>query len=77
MLIERGAEVNSEDAWGKTPLLIAIEQDTPLLAELLLKKGAGDVNDNGDRKKLIGCARERGRQEILRLLEENGWRTND
>jgi ankyrin repeat protein len=40
LLLEKGAEVDPEDSYGRTPLLLAAENGHEAVVRLLLEKGA-------------------------------------
>ena len=44
LLLQNGAEINSKNASGKSPLFVAIENGDLLMVEFLLQNGA-DAND--------------------------------
>jgi hypothetical protein len=70
LLIQWGADVNSMDPSGKTPLFIAVSSDhrTPEMVQLLLRYGADkEINDHLGRTVL---ALAQGSPQIAALLEE-------
>jgi ankyrin repeat protein len=76
LLIESGANVNAKDNHGFTPLHFAAQEHEPEIARILLGKGA-DANirdEDGNSVLWRAVASARGRDDIIRLLVENGAR---
>ena len=76
LLINRNVRVNTRSDFG-TPLLSAISEKLPKIAKLLIEKGA-DPND-GDASgatPLYYALREKGYDEVVRLLIERGANVN-
>lgn len=72
LLIERGAEVDSEDCEGRTPLSIAAAMGHEAVVWLLLRNGADiDLEDRHDQTPL-SHASENGHEALVRLLLEEG-----
>lgn len=72
-LLGHGADVDSLDEKGKTPLHVAAERNTTTgVVEMLLKYGS-DINrvDNFGKTPLF-YAKRNGRTKVARYLEENG-----
>lgn len=69
-LIEMGAEINTEDIEGITPLRIAVNMGNYEIAKCLLENGA--VLD----KRLLKAACKRENRDLLHLLVEFGAREN-
>jgi ankyrin repeat protein len=71
LLLDKGADVNSVDYRGYTPLMQAAYCDdaSPELIRLLLAKGA-DINAKGEGETPLSLAAKRGETEITRLLRE-------
>jgi len=72
LLVDEGADVNSRNEKGQTPLHFAVLFDHIEKAELLINAGA-DVNakDKSDRTPL-DIAVDRGYTEIVELLRKHG-----
>jgi ankyrin repeat protein len=72
LLLENGADVDSKDSSGRTPLLWAIENGHKAVVELLLEKGANvDSKDSGGRTPLLWAA-ENGDKAVVELLLKKG-----
>ena len=78
-LIEKGADVNQEDAEGYTALMLASREGYKKIVELLLENGA-DVNVRGYEMHYnmtaLHYASIRGDEEIVKLLIEKGAKVN-
>jgi ankyrin repeat protein len=71
-LVRRGADVDHRGPDGRTPLIIAIENDDRLMTKLLLSRGA-DVNlQDAAGRRPLAVATPLGNQAIIRLLRKNG-----
>ena len=46
LLAEQGADVDTENKQGATPLLVAVKEDKPKVVELLLSLGAEEDVEN-------------------------------
>lgn len=66
LLLEAGADINAKDIWGATPLLTALYDVRPDIAELLIAAGA----DLGDGAALLGA--DSGEPRIFSLLLARG-----
>jgi len=72
LLARHGARFDVVDANGKTPLLLAIEQERPALVKQLILHGA-DVNQPGrDGTRPLTAANRLGAERIAQLLKANG-----
>lgn len=68
-LISNGADVNHTTSDGDTPLIIAAEQESAIVAELLLKNGADKSIKNNNGKIALDFAEMAGSQELINLLK--------
>ena len=69
--IEKGADVNIQDEYGNTALIIAILYNTLEIAELLLKAGADrNIKDNYC-KTVLGMAKLVASKEMVELFLDN------
>jgi len=69
-LIKHGAEVNSSDNMGLTPLMCAVENGDYEIVKLLLESGA-DINaKRKDKKDALKIAQEKKNDEIIKFLSE-------
>jgi len=76
LMFERGAELERSDHWGRTPLLVAVEDGAMRVLEALLEMGADPfVHDEQDRSALH-LAAEESHAEVLRLLLRLGLDVN-
>jgi hypothetical protein len=72
LLISKGADVNSKNNSGNTPLLVAISGGNKEMVSLLISKGA-DVNSmNNLGKTPLVLAKNLGKTDIAELLTTNG-----
>ena len=70
MLLEKGADINSTDSSGNTPLIRAAKDNQKAIVRLLLENGALiSAVDNGG-KTALHWAQIRNYKEIVRLLQE-------
>ncbi|TRX89494.1 hypothetical protein FHL15_009663 [Xylaria flabelliformis] len=72
LLIEKGADVESEDSYGYTPLHIAAENGHQEIVQLLIEKGANVESANRSRQTPLLKAVQSRHQEIMKLLIEKG-----
>ncbi|QOJ78899.1 ankyrin repeat domain-containing protein [Infirmifilum lucidum] len=71
-LLDRGADVNTRDKYGWTPLHYAADGGHLEVARLLLDRGA-DVNTrDNDGRTPLDLARAMGHKEVVELLESVG-----
>lgn len=69
-LLKNGADVNYKGGCLlETALTLAVYSDNINVVRLLLEKGADVNEENGDGKTALDIAREKGYDEIVRLLE--------
>ena len=72
LLLEKGAEIEAKDNYGRTPLSWAAENGHEATVKLLLEKGAEiEAKDNYGRMPL-SWATENGREATVKLLLEKG-----
>ncbi len=71
-LIRAGADLNAKDAYGSTPLNVAVTFDKPEVARLLLEAGADPGITNNEGSTPLHVAALFGYQELARILLENG-----
>ena len=75
ILLKNGADVNYQDPYGSSPLIIAIKNDNSVILNLLLQYGA-DVNKEGndgtnlEMKTPLDYANEKNNKEILAILSK-------
>ena len=70
-LVSRGADVNAEDPMGWTPLIFAAFFGQTDVARFLIEKGANiDAVDSRTDKDAMAFAKEKGHDDIVKLLEE-------
>lgn len=69
-LIEHHANVNLADKEGETPLMLAVDADSPETVQLLLKAGATSKPRDQDGHTAID--RAKGNAEMLNLLQDRG-----
>lgn len=73
-LLDDGADVNSVDEWGETPLMWAARGGWPEMALLLLERGADADAQNEEDDTALTLANRFGNTEVAKLL----WRrTNE
>ena len=76
LLIESGADLNAKDSHGFSPLHFAAQEHLPDIARILVGRGADPnaVDDDGNSVLYRAIHSARGRDEIARLLLDNGAR---
>lgn len=74
LLLSKGAEVNLQDAAGKTALMKAILQDVPAVMQKILQHGADVTLVDVDGNVALNYAAELGDRECVRLLVKEGKR---
>ena len=71
-LLEKGADIDAQDRYGRTPLMAAVSINNLEVAEILLKKGAnpnlGDING----VTALRMARNSRHPDMIKLLKEFG-----
>lgn len=71
-LIEEGADVNSTNVYGTTPLILASWEGHVEIVKLLLEKGANVNSADNVRSTPIHKASEKGHIEVAKLLIKEG-----
>ena len=72
LLLEKGAEVDPKDSYGRPPLLLAAENGHEAVVRLLLDKGAKVDSEDIYGQTLLPWVAQSGHQAIVTLLLENG-----
>ncbi len=69
-----GADINSKDYFGKTPLILAASRGDFELVHLLFKYGASATMNTKDRygKSALDYAKENGHEKIILILKDYG-----
>ncbi len=70
-LLEKGADINAQNACGDTPLMLAVEQGNKEIAELLIAQGADMDMQDIDGVTALHTAVHQEQTEILKLLLHN------
>jgi ankyrin repeat protein len=79
LLVKRGVDINAQDEYGRTAIIMAIEEDWAGTAwvEYLIENGADfNILDN-DSDSALDIAKYRGRTDIVELLLTNGAKGKD
>jgi ankyrin repeat protein len=76
LLVESGADLGAKDSHGFTPLHFAAQEYLPEIARILVGRGADPnaVDEDGNSALHRAISSARGRDDIARLLLENGAR---
>jgi serine/threonine-protein phosphatase 6 regulatory ankyrin repeat subunit A len=74
LLLEKGADPESKDASGQTPLRWAVEKGHVAVARLLVEKGADPESKDVSGQTPLRRAAEKGHVAVARLLVEKGAR---
>jgi ankyrin repeat protein len=73
LLLEKGAELESKDKSGRTPLSRAAADGREAVVKLLLEKGAElESKDLGDGRTPLSWAAANGHEAMVKLLLEKG-----
>ena len=70
-LIEKGADVNAQNAMGATCLIYAVNFNRPEIAKMLLKKGADTTTKDNRGNTAMDHAKIQGSPELIGLLENH------
>lgn len=73
LLLDKGADVNAVNVWGRTPLMLAAFWGTPSLIKLLLNSGADPDLRDQDGLTALETAQKKGKYaniEVVNLLKE-------
>ncbi|TMW69405.1 hypothetical protein Poli38472_001561 [Pythium oligandrum] len=74
--VENSADVNAADSSGETPLIIAVDEEHPVVLQFLLEKGADvDGKAAGGDTALIGAV-ELKNENIVNILLDHGANLN-
>ena len=68
MLLDKGAEPNKADIWGRTSLHYAAMYDKKEMAKLLLDHGADGNKADEDGKTPLSHAIEKGHQDVVKIM---------
>ena len=67
-LLDAGANVNSQNSEGYTPLMLAVKRGRTEAVKKLIEAGADSGIQGFDRKNALDIAREHKRSDLLPLL---------
>lgn len=68
-MLARGQDLNQRDEWGRTPLIVALQQDQAAVAEWLMRRGADpSATDAWGRTALLVAAQLRNTAAVESLL---------
>jgi ankyrin repeat protein len=70
LLLEYGADPNTQDEYGDTPLHKAASEGRVEVVELLLVYGADPTVKDEDGRTPLDLARVKGRREVVSVIEE-------
>jgi len=70
LLIEKGADVNAKDNYGRTPLYVAAWKGQVNFVTMLLKKGADPGIATNEGKTPLRIAQDSGHTTIAKILSE-------
>ncbi|KAJ6051209.1 hypothetical protein N7499_010572 [Penicillium canescens] len=76
ILLEQGADPDSTDKAGRTPLSWAAQKGNEPMIQLLLENGADPNLGDNDGRTPLAWAAEREREETVKILLENGANLN-
>lgn len=72
LLLERGADIEAQDADGRTALMSAVIMDHASVVQLLLTRGADTAARDCQGHTALGWARHLEKQNVIPLLESSG-----
>ena len=72
LLLDRGADINARDNEGRTPLYTAMNMRRIALIHVLLERGANVEAEDKQGRTPFSEVKERGYEEIMKLLSEHG-----
>ena len=75
-LIDKGADVDAKDIYGRTVLMVAVINNRTDVARLLIDKGANVNAKDNDRNTALMHAAWGGRTDVARLLIDKGANVN-
>ncbi len=76
MLLDKGANVNAKDAFGNTPIFLAVEKKDRETIKLLIEKGANVTIKNNAGETPFTAAARNGDLETIKLLMTKGVSIN-
>jgi len=76
ILLRAGADPNTNDRKGFTPLMMAAQNGDTLMLRILINAGANLYTANDDDYDALGCAVRYGQAEAVSFLLQNGKRWN-
>lgn len=69
-LLDKGADVNVTDAYGRTPLMRAVERNKITIIRILLQRGANVKSKDEMGRSAMDRAEEIGNNAVIDLLKE-------
>jgi ankyrin repeat protein len=71
-LRRRGADLETRDAVGDTPLIIAVRNNDRVMVRHLLDRGANPFATDASGKTVLAIAEALGNEDVARLLRRQG-----